>query len=122
MDAMRSSSAHGRAVDEPPRCLKRAGYPKGGISGAVFFWLLFFERSKKSNAPSGAQTRFNHTGRRPFNKPAQIDFNLRALFKLKKAVGNVARALKMLKMEDFFVKFWRRRSHPYGDERRDARR
>ncbi len=34
---------------------------------------------------------------------------------LKKAVGNVARALKMLKMEYFFVKFWRSRSHPYGE-------
>ena len=45
-----------------------------------------------------------------------------AWFILKKAVGNVARALKMLKMEDFFVKLWRTRSHPAGDERRDARR
>ena len=30
-------------------------------------------------------------------------------FILKKAVGFVARALKMLKMEYFFVKFWRSR-------------
>ena len=41
MDAMRSSAAQGCAVDELPQSLKRAGDPKGSISGAVFLLVTF---------------------------------------------------------------------------------
>ena len=41
MDAMRSSAAQGRAVEELPQSLKRAGNPQGCISGAVFLLVTF---------------------------------------------------------------------------------
>ena len=41
MDAVRLSAAQGRAVDKLPQSLKRAGHPKGCISGAVFLLVTF---------------------------------------------------------------------------------